>query len=113
MISITFAGLPISCWQDPNISYTVSKKETTLLSGDAHVSISTKQRSFPRLYKCYTDNYSEISNLVDKIGYFDTLIVAGVSFSNCYIYSLSSIYEVSRGYGKWTYDIEFSQADQH
>lgn len=113
MISITFAGLPISCWQDPQISYSVSKKETVLLSGDVHVSLSTKKRSFPRTYKCYTNNYSDISALRDHIGSFDTLIISGVSYSDCYISGLSSIFEVSRGSGKWTYDIEFSQADQH
>lgn len=113
MISITFAGLPVSCYQDAELNYSISKKETVLLSGDLHVSLSTKQRSFPRSFKCYTESSSEISNLVDLIGTFGTLIISGVSYQNCYISNIVSIFEVVRGSGKYTYSIEFGQADQH
>ena len=82
-----------------------------LLSGDIHASVSNKKRSFPRSYKCYTEDYTDISNLVDQIGIFETLVVGTTSYSNCRISNLNSIYEIVRGSGKWTYNIEFSQAD--
>jgi hypothetical protein len=119
MISITFGGLPISCYQDPKINYKIASKETKLLSGETYVSlapimsISPITASFPRSYECYTENFADITALVDVIGTFDTLIVSGVSYQNCYISGLSEIYEVSRGSGKWTYTIQFSRADQH
>ena len=119
MISITFAGLPISCYQDSKLSYQIAARETKLLTGEVHVSLapimslSPITASFPRSYECYTANYADITALVNVIGTFDNLIVSGVTFQNCYISGLSNIFEVSRGSGKWTYTIQFSRADQH
>jgi len=113
MITITFAGLPISAYQEPKLKYPVNAKAVTLLSGDIHVSLSSSTKTFPRTYDCYTADYSEITDLAGEIGSFDTLVISGTSYTDCYIAGIDNIYEVVRGSGKWTFTIEFGQADQH
>jgi hypothetical protein len=113
LIPVTFAGLPVSAWQDSEINYAITVKEVQLYSGDIHASLSPKKRSFPRSFDCYTEDYTEIENLVDQIGNFDTLVINGENFADCYISVLGGIKEVVRGSGKFVYNIKFSQADQH
>ena len=113
MIPVTFAGLPVSAFQDSEINYSITARETLLYSGDLHVSLSPKTRTFPRSFDCYTESYSEITDLADQIGNFDTLVINGSSFLDCYISRLGSIKEVVRGSGKYVYTIQFSQADEH
>jgi len=113
LISITFAGLPISAWQDPKLAYKITQKKTTLHTGETHVGLSPHTTNFPREFLCTTDDFSDIENLAAEIGNFDTLVISGVSYSDCYISKFEDIFEVSRGSGEWTYTIEFSKADKH
>jgi hypothetical protein len=112
-ISVTFAGLPVSAYQDSEKNYTITAKELQLYKGDIFGAISNKKRDFPRSFDCYTEDYTEISNLADAIGSFNTLVIEGESFTNCYISGFGSIFEIWRGSGKWTYNIKFSKVDQH
>lgn len=114
MIPITYKGISIDCYQDPELNYSVDGNEEKLQSGDLHVSLGTKIRSFPRSYKCYTDNFAVIAALINTMGQFGQLTVNGTNFSNCYIYpdsGIGNIREIVRGSGKWEYTIKFGQAD--
>lgn len=111
MISVTFGGYTVGAYQASKVSITTTTKETPLLSGDIHASLSSKTQSFPRSFDCYTADYSEIETLEAQIGSFDVLIIDGTSYSNCYISSLGDIHEIRRGSGKYTYSIQFKQAD--
>lgn len=114
MITLTFKGITIDCYQDPKLSYSVDGDENTLLSGDRQVSLGTKVHSFPRSYECYTESFSVITALINVMGQHGTLSVNSVNFSNCYIYpdaGISDIREVVSGSGKWTYTIKFGQGD--
>jgi hypothetical protein len=42
---------------------------------------------------------------------YSTLAIDGTDYSNCYVYQISEIFEVTEGSGIWTYSIEFRQAD--
>lgn len=110
MISVTFMGLPVSVYQDDKISYSIAYKESREYSGHIYAAVSPITTTFPRSFDCYTENVSEINNLSNKIGAFGTLIISGISYSNCYISSLGDKFEVIRGSGKYTYTIQFSQA---
>lgn len=114
MISISFFGISIDCYQDPKLSYSVDGNEEKLLSGDRQVSLGTKVRSFPRSYECYTESFSVINSLINVMGQHGILSVNGVNFANCYIHpdaGISNIHEIVRGSGKWTYTIKFGQGD--
>jgi len=114
MITLSFKGVTIDCYQDPKLNYSVDGDEKTLLSGDLHVSLGTKVRSFPRSYECYTESFSVITSLINVMGQHGTLSVNSVNFLNCYIYpdsGISNIHELVRGSGKWTYTIKFGQGD--
>ncbi len=112
-LSVTFAGLPVSAYQDSEINYVIVAKEVQLYKGDYFAALSQKTRTFPRSFDCYTEDYTEISNLVKKIGTFETLTIEGENFSDCYISDLGAIKEIVRGSGKFTYSIKFSKVDQH
>ena len=114
MITILFKGVTIDCYQDSPISYSVDGDEKKLLSGDMHVSLGTKVRSFPRSYECYAESFTVISALMAVMGQHGTLTVNSVNFLNCYIYpdaGISNIKEPVRDLDKWTYTIKFGQGD--
>lgn len=113
LIPVTFAGLPVSVWQEYEKNYSISAKEVQLHCGDIFGAISPVTRDFPRAFDCYTANYDEISNLVSKIGSFGELVIRDETFKNCYIAEFGAIHEIIRGSGKYTYSIKFSQVDQH
>lgn len=112
-LSVTFAGLPVTAYQDDEKNYTITAKEVQLYNGDIFGTLSPVKRDFPRAFNCYTDTYSEIYNLADAIGTFGTLVISGESFTNCYISEFVGITELIRGSGKWVYNIKFSKVDQH
>ncbi len=112
-ISVTFAGLPVTAYDDGKKSFTITAKEVQLCNGDYFAALSPVKRDFPRSFDCYAASYTEISNLINTIGTFGTLIITGESFTDCYISGLSDIFELRRGSGKYTYTIKFSKADQH
>jgi len=112
-LSVTFAGLPVTAYQDTEKNITVTAKEVQLYNGDFFAAISNKKRDFPRSFDCYTEDYTEISNLADAIGTFGTLVIEGESFPDCYISGIGGIKEVVRGSGKFVYNIKFSKVDQH
>jgi hypothetical protein len=112
-ITITFDGLPVSAYQDYEVNTQINAKEVQLYSGEIFGAVSKTTRDFPLTYDCYTEDIDEYNDLKAKVGYFKTLIVDGVSFTNCYISLLGSRKEIIRGSGKYTYKIAFSQVDQY
>lgn len=110
-IPVTFAGLTIYAWQDAEVGYTVSKNETITLTGKRFVTLSKEKSTFPRSFDCYTEDFSDISALAEKIGYFDSLTFQNQTFTDCYISGLDKIKEIVRGSGKWSFSIEFGKAD--
>jgi len=113
MTSVTFASLPVSVYQAESFGYTINATEAELLSGESHTQLSKNTRPFPREFLCYTEDFSEITNLAAKIGSIETLVINTESFDLCYISGLDKIKEVIDGEGKYTYRIEFSKTDYY
>jgi len=114
MSTVIFAGVSLRNWQTPKKTLSRATKETELLSGDIHVSRSTKIIQFPKTFFCYAETDSELSIVEGLINeYYSTLIVDGASYFRCYVYQISDIWEVAEGSGVWTYSIEFRQADEY
>jgi len=114
MSTVTFAGVSLRNWQTPKKTLSRATNETELLSGDIHVSRSSKVIQFPKTFLCYAETDSELSIVEGLINeYYSTLIIDSVSYSGCYVYQISDIWEVASGYGVWTYSIEFRQADEY
>lgn len=112
MSTVSFAGVTLINWQTPKKSFTRATKETELLSGDIHVSRSPKVIEFPKTFFCYAATDNEMGIVEDLINEnYSTLIIDGASYFDCYVYQISDIWEVNEGSGKWTYSIEFRQAD--
>jgi hypothetical protein len=112
MSTVAFAGVTLGNWQTPKKTLTRDTKETELLSENIHVARSSTVVQFPKVFQCYTVTDEEMVAVEALINEdYSTLTVDGTDYSNCYVYQISEIWEVSEGSGKWTYSIEFRQAD--
>ncbi|TGC08132.1 hypothetical protein [Methanolobus halotolerans] len=101
-----FDGSTVSVIRETEISVDVPFKETTLLSGKVHIQASAEQR-FSRTFECYTEDFSEISTLLEKLGSSGTLVIDSDSYTSCYIVPPLRYKEVIKGSGKYTYTITF------
>ncbi len=113
LIPVAFTGLQVSAYQEYEKNYSITTREVQLYKGDIFGAISPVTRDFPRAFDCFTEDYSEISNLVSKIGTFGELVIGNTTYQNCYIAEFGAIREIIRGSGKYTYSIKFSQVDQY
>lgn len=105
-MTVTFDGLPVSVLQEHEIAINAGFSETTLLSGKTYIQASGEQR-FARSYECYTEDFTEISDLLAKLGTAATLDIDSISYDNCYISPPISYRELIKGSGKYTYTISF------
>ena len=111
MTTVSFAGVTIRCWQAGKLDSYIQFKKTQLLSGEFHVAIGMKTTQFPLNFQCYAMTDAELSAIEAQILNFGTLIVDGVSYTNCFIASLGSIHEESSDSGIWTYSLQIDHAD--
>lgn len=105
-MTVTFGGSTVSVIRDTEISVDAPFKETTLLSGKIYIQASSEQR-FARTFECYTEDFSEISALLGKLGSPGTLVIDSDSYTSCYIVPPIRYKEVIKGSGKYTYTISF------
>jgi hypothetical protein len=113
MTTLVFDGLTLKCWQEDEFDFDISYKKTTLHSGDNFGSKGSKYSRFPLSFNCYADNLDEIFTIAGKIPVFGTLVIDGVSFSNCTIYNFGKIKKIGKYAGKYRYVIAFDQVDYH
>lgn len=112
MATVTFAGVTLKNWQTPKKTLTRDVKETELISENLHVARSSKIDQFPKKFQCYADDNTEMVAVEALISAdYSTLTINGTSYPNCYVYQISDIWEMTEGSGKWSYTIEFRQAD--
>jgi hypothetical protein len=104
-MTITFNGQTLTNASTYEDDAGVKIKETTLMSGETHVSASSKT-SFKPSFTCYPDTASEITTLRGLIGSPCTLIIDSTSYTNCYISSFKSKQFAP---GKYQYTISFVQ----
>lgn len=106
MTAVTFGGSTVSVTRRGDIEVDAPFNETTLLSGETYIQASSKQK-FVRKFECYTESFTEISTLMGYIGQAKTLVIDGVSYTNCYIKPPLSYQELIYGSGKYSYKITF------
>lgn len=83
----------------------VQINETKLYSGKTAVQSSAQTR-LAVAFKCFTETYTDISNLKAKIGSPYTLAIDGTNYTKCYINSFA---EREWFTGKYEYDVSFVQ----
>lgn len=110
---IFFAGVTLAVVQAGDSGYTISSKETTLLSGLTHAAVSPVVKKFPKLFSCFTDSETLFDTLESFIGVFGNLVVDEKTYQNCWISDLKDIKEIILDTGMFTYTIEFRQAGVH
>lgn len=112
MSTVVFAGVTLKNWQTPKKTLTRATKETELCSELTHVARSSRVDEFPKKFQCYSESDSEqiiVEALINED--YSTLTIDGIDYLNCYVYQISDVWEIREGNGKWTYEIEFRQAD--
>lgn len=107
-MATTFDGAPFNPIKIPEKEVSFEQNETILLSGKVSIQTSSAQK-FSRTYECYTEDLSEITTLLGKIGVKGTLVDSSESYTNCYIAPPFSYKEVLWGSGKYTYTISFKR----
>lgn len=105
-MAVSFDGVTLSVIKEAEIAVDAPFKQTTLLSGKVYVQASPEQK-FARTFECYTEDFTEISNLLGKLGSSGTLAIDSESFTKCYIFSPIRYKELIKGSGKYTYSISF------
>jgi hypothetical protein len=114
MTTLVFDGLTLNCWQENEYDYDIPSKTTTLLSGNKFISKGSVITKFPISFNCYMTNAAtEEPAIVAKCLTYGTLVINGVSYTNCTILKFSKIKEVREGTGKKKFYIEFDQVDYH
>ncbi len=104
-MAITFDGLAL---QNPELfqkDWGVQLNETKLYSGNTSIQASIKTR-LSVIFKCYTETYSYISTLKEKIGLPATLNIDGTEYANSFI---TSFKEEEWASGKYNYEVGFVQ----
>jgi hypothetical protein len=74
---------------------------------------SATTASTPTIQNISSGTPNEITDIRDALLTYNTLVVDGVSYSNCYISSFGKIKELVSGHGVYKYFIEFDQVDCH
>lgn len=84
MSSITFGGVPLVRPSLPEYDRSPITNVTTLASGRRSVQASD-ELGFSVTFTCYSDTYSDVTDLRDLIGSANTLVIDGVSYPDCFI----------------------------
>jgi hypothetical protein len=113
MTTLSFCGVTIQCYQAGDYAYNIKSAETDLYSGETYANLSPVYSKFPLSFMCHTDLYSEIEAVEALIGTFGTLIIDGISYTDCYIFSFGNIKNLIDGTGKYSYSLTFKKADHH
>lgn len=107
-MATTFDGATFSPIKIPKKNVDFSFNETTLLSGKVSIQDSSEQK-FSRTYECYTEDLSEITTLLGKIGTKGDLVDGTETVTNCKIAPPFTYKEVLWDSGKYTYTITFKR----
>jgi len=104
--TVTFDGVNLSDPQEYESQYLIETNEVKLLSGK--VSVHTNPNlQFKATFKCVTENFSDISNLLLKAGAKGTLVIGGESHINCKIIGQISVKEPI--FGLYEYTVSFAE----
>ena len=106
MTTVTFDGVELKDVAPFDINLDVTTNVTVLLSGKRSVQTST-ETGLMVAFECYTEDYSDITALIAKIGYKATLVIDGTSYTNCAIAGNPKPRITQRLPGKWWYSISF------
>lgn len=101
--TITFDGLTLSNPEPWSMTYRPNVKEHMLLTGRTILQTATTY-GLAIGFKCHTESYSEITNVIGKFGKIGTLVLDGASFTDCAIFNFSVEQFVT---GKYEYEVGF------
>jgi hypothetical protein len=106
--TVVFDSFTLDVLERNEINVDFEFQETLLLSGKTAID-ALDETKFSRTYKCYTEDFSDITTLLGKIGQPKTLVIDSTSYTNCYISPPFSYKEIIFGSGKYTYNITFKR----
>lgn len=103
MAAVTFDSIVLQKPAPYTPSYDVKATETVLLSGKRSVQ-STAEVGYKISFSCFTETYSNVTDLSAKIGLEKTLVDDFGSHTKCYISAFSVVEDPP---GSWTYTVGF------
>lgn len=104
-MTVTFDGITLQNPEPFEIDPQIITNDTVLLSGK-HSGQLSSETAISLTLVCYTATYSDVSDLIAKIGTKADLIIDGTTYTKCYI---SSFPRSLWAKGEWTYTVAFKQ----
>jgi len=105
MTTVTFDSITLKNPSPFNKQPAIQLKDTILLSGK-HSIQSTTETALSVSFDCFTDTYSDVSNLWAKVGAVYSLVIGSEAARNCFISGWSEIEDPP---GWWQYRINFKE----
>ena len=104
-MAVTFDSIELKIPSPFNKTPAIQIKDTVLLSGKHSVQSST-ETALSVSFSCFTDTYSNVSNLFAKVGAVYSLVIGSEAARTCYISSWSEIEDPP---GWWKYTVGFEE----
>lgn len=108
--SITFDGVTLESprFESEGISYPANFGKTELQTGGYSLQGSTT-RGFECKFRCYTDDHTDIENLIAKIGLVGDLVINSVTYPNVMIEPPITEVPIFPSAEEWFYYVNFTQ----
>jgi len=104
-MTVTFDSVELKIPSPFNKQPAIQLKDTVLLSGKHSLQSST-ETALSVSFDCFTDTYSDVSNIFAKVGLIKSLVIGSEAARNC---SISSWSEIEDPPGWWRYVIGFKE----
>lgn len=104
-MTITFDSIELKKPSPFNKTQVISIGDTVLLSGKHSVQ-SSAETALDVSFSCFTDSYTDVSNLFAKVGTVYDLVIEAEAARKCYISSFSEIEDPP---DHWKYTVGFKE----
>ena len=104
-MAVTFDAIELKNPSPFNKQPAIQLKNTVLLSGKHSLQSST-ETALSVSFDCFTDTYSDVSNIFAKVGLVKSLVIGSEAARNC---SISSWSEIEDPPGWWRYVVNFKE----
>ena len=104
-MSVTFDSVALANPSESNVDIIVKTNEITLISGKNSVQ-TTDETYIKATFKCVTQNYTDVTSLIAKIGSKASLAIGSITYTDCAITAFK-VFEVIPN--TWEYEVSFTQ----
>ena len=105
-MTVTFDGITLSDPEPFYIRRPTLTRVVMLLSGKTSVQTSN-EAGFQASFRCTTEDFSDFTAIIAKVGTLGNLVIDGTTYANCAIIGDPAAIEILPGV--WQYEVSFVQ----